>query len=110
MLLFCFVAFLQDFHAAAVLPADQPVIIKHQGAFWEHMHWGWPGTVMVNAAEWNPAEKNFLTTTGAVAFLPERYSLAAVSLEVIEGRDLIARIVHRSGRDLATLWADDEAV
>ena len=79
------------FHFKGLIDGSDRIIITHQGAFWEHVNWDWPaGAVAVNDAQWNPSEKNFLTTTGAVAFLPENYSLAAACLEIIEGRDVIA--------------------
>lgn len=78
------------FHFKGMVDGSDRIVISHEGAFWDHVNWGWPGTVLVNKSQWNPLEKNFLTTTGAVAFLPEKYSLAAAHLEVIEGRDVIA--------------------
>lgn len=42
-------------------------------------------------AEWNPQEKNYLTTTGAVVFLPEAYALEDDRLESAAGRDDVAR-------------------
>lgn len=42
-------------------------------------------------AEWNPPEKNYLTTTGAVVFLPEAYALEDDRLESTAGRDVVAR-------------------
>lgn len=79
------------FHFKGLIDGSDRIIITHEGAFWEHVNWGWPaGVVTVNGSQWNPLEKNYLTTTGAVAFLPKTYSLAAARLEVIEGRDVIA--------------------
>jgi hypothetical protein len=79
------------FHFRGQIDGSDRIVITHHGAYWEHVNWGWPaGTVTVNGSQWNPSEKNFLTTTGAVEFLPEMYSLAAANLEVIEGRDVIA--------------------
>jgi hypothetical protein len=79
------------FHFKGMIDGSDRIVITHAGAFWKHVHWDWPaGAVMANDVQWIPSEKNFLTTTGAVAFLPEVYSLGAASLEVIEGRDVIA--------------------
>lgn len=79
------------FHFKGTIDGSDRIVITHQGAFWEHVNWDWPaGAVTVNGSQWNYREKNYLTTTGAVAFLPERYSLETVSLEIIEGRDVIA--------------------
>lgn len=44
----------------------------------------------MNGTQWNPREKNYLTTTGAAKFLPECFSLEAVELERIKGRDVVA--------------------
>ena len=55
------------------------------------MNWGWPnGSVTVNGTQWNPSEKNFMTTTGAVPFLPEKYALLSARLELITNRDVVA--------------------
>lgn len=79
------------FHFKGTIDGSDRIVITHAGAFWDHVNWGWPaGAVTVNDSQWTPAEKNFMTTTGAVAFLPEMYSLATAKLEVIEGRDVIA--------------------
>lgn len=78
------------FHFKGLVDGSDRIVITHKGAFWEHVNWGWPGAVTINDSQWDPSEKNFLTSTGAVAFLPEKYSLSAVNLEIIEGRDVIA--------------------
>jgi hypothetical protein len=79
------------FHFQGVVDGSDHIVINHQGAFWEHVNWDWPaGAVTVNGTQWNPREKNYLTTTGTVAFLPETFSLAAARLETIAGRDVVA--------------------
>jgi hypothetical protein len=79
------------FHFRGEVDGSDRILITRQGALWEHVNWGWPaGAVTINGTQWNPMEKNYLTTTGAVAFLPETHSLEAVNLEIIQGRDLIA--------------------
>jgi hypothetical protein len=79
------------FHFKGQIDGSDRIVITHKGATWEHVNWGWPaGTVTVNDLEWNPSEMNFMTSTGAVEFLPKTYSLAAANLEVIEGRDVVA--------------------
>lgn len=86
------------FHFKGVVDGSDQIVITRQGAWWQHVNWGWPdGAVTVNATRWNPSEKNFLTTTGAVPFLPENYSLTAVSLEKLEGRDVVALERTNSG-------------
>lgn len=79
------------FHFKGVVDGSDRILITRDGAFWEHVNWDWPaGAVTVNDTQWNPREKNYLTTTGAVTFLPEKYSLEDADLEIIGGRDVIA--------------------
>jgi hypothetical protein len=79
------------FHFQGKVDGSDRIILTRQGAFWEHVNWDWPaGAVTVNGTQWNPREKNYLTTTGAVTFLPETYSLETVRLEPIVGRDIMA--------------------
>jgi len=79
------------FHFKGMIDGSDRIIITHQGALWEHVNWGWPVSVVtVNDSQWNPSEKNFITTTGAVRFLPEKYSLSAARLEVMTNRDVLA--------------------
>ena len=86
------------FHFKGVVDGSDRILVNREGALWEHVNWGWPdGAVAVNDAQWNPREKNYLTTTGAVAFLPEKFSLADASLEIIEGRDVLALERTNSG-------------
>ena len=79
------------FHFQGVIDGSDRFTLNHRAALWEHVNWGWPAdAVTVNDARWNPSEKNLMTTTGAVSFLPERYSLMDARLEVIAGRDVVA--------------------
>lgn len=79
------------FHFKGMIDGSDRIVIKQGGALWEHVNWGWPnGTVSVNGRQWNPSEKNFMTTTGAVLFLPEKYALMSPRLEPMAGRDVVA--------------------
>jgi hypothetical protein len=79
------------FHFKGVIDGSDRITIRRQGALWEHVNWGWPaGAVTVNSSQWNPSEKNFMTTTGAVMFLPPEYSLRSARLEPVTGRDVVA--------------------
>lgn len=79
------------FHFQGVVDGSDRIILTRQGALWEHVNWDWPaGDVTVNDTRWNPREKNYLTTTGAVTFLPETYSLETARLETMTGRDIVA--------------------
>ncbi len=79
------------FHFKGMVDGSDRILITRDGALWEHAHWDWPqGAVTVNRAQWDPRQKNFLTTAGAAKFLPECYSLEAADLERIKGRDVVA--------------------
>lgn len=79
------------FHFQGVVDGSDRIIINRQGDLWEHVNWDWPaGAVTINDTQWSPREKNYLTTTGAVTFLPEIYSLKTARLETIAGRDVVA--------------------
>jgi hypothetical protein len=79
------------FHFRGMVDGSDRILITRDGAFWEHAHWGWPeGTVNVNRTQWDPRQKNYLTTTGTAKFVPEAFSLEAVDLERIKGRDVVA--------------------
>jgi len=93
------------FHFKGVVDGSDRILITRAGAFWEHVNWDWPaGPVTINDAQWNPRQKNYLTTTGAVAFLPETFSLEAVRLEIIGGRDVVA--LERTN-DALLVYLDD---
>jgi hypothetical protein len=79
------------FHFKGMVDGSDRILITRDGAFWQHAHWGWPdGPVTVNATQWNPQQKNYLTTAGSAKFLPECFSLDSASLERITGRDVVA--------------------
>lgn len=79
------------FHFKGEIDGSDRIVITRKGAFWEHVNWSWPpGIVTVNGSKWNPSTKNYLTTTGAVSFLSNKYSLTEAGMEVIQGRDVIA--------------------
>ncbi|EEF58233.1 hypothetical protein [Pedosphaera parvula] len=79
------------FHFKGTIDGSDKITITRDGALWEHVHWDWPqGAVEVNGAQWNPREKNYLTSAGASKFLPETFSLDSVDLEEIHGRGVVA--------------------
>ena len=93
------------FHFKGLVDGSDRITIKRQGALWEHVNWGWPaGAVTVNGSQWNPSDKNFITTTGAVLFLSEKYSLRSPQLELIDGRDVVA--LERTN-DALIVYLDD---
>jgi hypothetical protein len=93
------------FHFKGMIDGSDRITIRRQGALWEHVNWSWPaGAVTVNGSQWNPSEKNFITTTGAVRFLPPQYSLRSPRLEPIAGRDVVA--LERTN-DALIVYLDD---
>ncbi len=93
------------FHFKGQIDGSDRIIITHKGALWEHINWDWPGgAVAANDSQWKPSERNFMTTTNGSAFLPETYSLSAATLEVMEGRDVVA--LERTN-DALVVYLDD---
>ena len=79
--------------------------INHFGAFWNHVNWGWPdGAVTINGTQWNPQQKNYLTTVGLKPFLPEIYAMDTAELEITRGRDVVA--MERT-KDAVIIYLDD---
>ncbi len=78
-------------HFQGTIDGSDKITISHDGALWEHVNWDWPvEKVTVNGVAWNPREKNYLTSVGVTKFLPDNFSLAAVDLEKIETRSIVA--------------------
>jgi hypothetical protein len=93
------------FHFKGMIDGSDRITIRRQGALWDHMSWDWPaGGVTVNGSRWNPSEKNYITTTGAVMFVPQQYSLLSPKLEIIAGRDVVA--LERAN-DALIVYLDD---
>lgn len=79
------------FHFQGMVDGSDHIVITREGALWQHAHWDWPqGAVTVNRTQWDPRHKNYLTAAGTARFLPEPFSLEAVNLEVLKGRDVVA--------------------
>ncbi len=79
------------FHFKGLVDGSDRILITRQGAFWHHVNWAWPlDPVTVNGVQWNPQEKNYLTTVGSPGFLPEGFSLESARLATIQGRDVVA--------------------
>lgn len=92
-------------HFKGMIDGSDRIVIRREGALWEHVNWGWPaGAVTVGGHRWNPSEKNFIAATGGVLFLQEKYSLRSPRLEPIEGRDLVA--LERAG-DAVVVYLND---
>ena len=79
------------FHFKGQVDGSDKIVITHDGALWSHVNWQWPpGQVVINGSQWNPKEKNYMTTLGTSKFLPDSFLLESATLEKIEGRDVIA--------------------
>ncbi len=79
------------FHFKGRVDGSDKIVITREGALWSHKNWAWPReAVTINETQWNPKEKNYLTTVGLAKFLPEAFSLESVKVEVLQGRDVVA--------------------
>ena len=83
---------------AARVDGSDWVTINHQGASWKHGHWGWPKNVTIDGIDWDPHTLAEFPNSGSTAFLP---------LDVDFGS---ARVVSRSGRDVAALEKTDDGL
>ena len=93
------------FHFSGRVDGSDSIKINHFGAFWNHVNWRWPdGWVTINGTQWNPQEKNYLTTVGLKPFLPETFALDDADLEMIHGRDVVA--MERTN-DAVIIYLDD---
>jgi hypothetical protein len=83
---------------AARIDGSDYLTITATEATWEHKFYACPTSVTLNDMLWNPKKNKVLKNEGANTFLP-----AGVDLST-------AKIVSRKGRDLATLWADQDSL
>jgi hypothetical protein len=83
---------------AAEIDGTDCLTITPTDARWEHKNWGGPASVKMNDVPWSIQQTNVLQNSGANLFLPSGVDLST------------ARIVSRKGRDLATLWAEADAL
>lgn len=93
------------FHFKGVIDGSDRIVISKVGALWDHVNWDWPpGMVEVNGVQWNPQEKNYLTTAGSAKFLDDVFALDSAELQVIRGRDVVA--MEKAG-DVLIVYMDD---
>ena len=79
------------FHFKGRVDGSDRIVITREGALWSHLNWHWPlQAVTINGAQWNPKEKNYVTTEGTSKFLPEAFSLESADLDILQGRDVVA--------------------
>jgi hypothetical protein len=96
------------FHFKGLVDGSDRILITRQGALWHHVNWAWPpDPVAVNGVQWNPQDKNYLTTVGRPGFLPESFSLESARLETIQGRDVVAM---ERAKDALVVYLDDTPV
>jgi hypothetical protein len=72
--------------------------ITSREAIWSHKNWSWPTDVSLNDIHWDLQRTNVLKNEGTNTFLPPGINLST------------AKITGRKGRDLATMWADKNAL
>ncbi len=79
------------FHFQGLVDGSDRIVISRNGALWEHINWDWPpAPVTVNEKQWNPVEKNYVTSSGISEFLPEPFSLGSARLNILKARDVVA--------------------
>jgi hypothetical protein len=83
---------------AAEIDGSDCLRITATEARWDHKLWGGPANVMLNDVAWSIQQTNVLQNAGANLFLPSGVDFST------------ARIVSRKGRDLATLWAEEDGL
>lgn len=83
---------------AARIDGSDCLTITSTEATWQHKFHACPSSVTLNDILWNPKKNKVLKNEGANTFLP-----AGVDLST-------AKIVSRKGRDLATLWAEQDSL
>ena len=81
---------------AAEIDGSDCLKITSTEATWDHKYWGGPANVRLNEVSWPVEQTNVLQNAGSNLFLPYGVDLST------------ARILSRKGRDLATLWAEDQ--
>lgn len=87
-----------DLKIAAQIDGSDCLKVTSKEATWSHQNYSWPTDVTLNGIRWNLQSTNVLENEGTNTFLP-----AAVDFST-------AKIVGRKGRDLATMWADQDAL
>ena len=65
---------------------------------WTHRAWSCPDAVRLNDLVWDVRQTNVLRNVGTNSYLPDGVDFST------------ARITGRKGRDVATMWADSDAV
>ncbi len=83
---------------AAEIDGSDCLKITATEATWEHKHWDWPRSVMLNGVPWSLQQTNVLRNEGTSRFLPSGVDFST------------ARIVGRKGRDLATMRAEKDVL
>jgi hypothetical protein len=87
-----------DLKIAAQIDGSDCIKITSKEAIWTHNTDAFPTDVTLNNVQWDLQQTNVLENEGTNTFLPSGVDLST------------ARIVSRKGRDLATMWADKDAL
>jgi len=72
--------------------------ITAREAVWEHKTYQYPSRISLNGIPWDVREAKVMKNEGESRFLPERTDFSK------------ARVVARSGRDVATAWAENDSL
>jgi hypothetical protein len=83
---------------AANIDGSDCLKITATNAVWQHKNWSFPTDVTMNKIHWSPEQTNILANQGTNMFLPSGVDLST------------AKIVRRTGRDLATMWAGKDVL
>ncbi len=83
---------------AAEIDGSDCLRITPAEATWEHKHWSNPINVSLNGVPWSVGQTNVLHNAGTNLFLPPGVDFST------------ARIIARKGRDLVTLWAEEQTL
>ena len=83
---------------AAQIDGSDLLRITARKAIWEHRAWSAPAAVSLNGIPWDVVQTNVLVNAGTNVFLPSGIDFST------------AKIVTRKGRDVGTMWADDDAL
>lgn len=92
---------------SGLVDGSELIEITQAKAVWKHVNGQYPSAAaVVNQVKWNPRESAELPNEGATKFLDGRVDFSQARLEVLEGRDIIAR---RNAEDRIVVYVNDTA-
>jgi len=83
---------------AAAIDGSDSLQITKAAATWKHRTYQYPWDISLNGVPWNVRQTNTLANNGTNTFLPADVDFTS------------AHIIHRKGRDLATMRAEPDAL